>query len=312
MDRHRKTVSIVVPVFYNEGSLPLLWQELRELEPQMQARGLDLELIFVNDGSGDASLARLLDIKRQRPATKVIDLARNFGAVAASKTGFHYVTGDAFTVLAADLQDPVEQIGLMADEWLSGAKFVVSARASREDPWLTTVFARLYYALVEVFVAKGYPRGGFDMMLMDRVMLPYMQGSTKHTNPNMYAFWLGFHPVVLPYHRRSRRHGKSRWTFRKKLRFLTDTVTGFSVAPIRFLSGFGLVVAVISFLYGLNIAVNALLGRIETPGFATIAVLISFFSGLILLMLGVIGEYIWRVFEAVNQKPESVIEAEYL
>jgi dolichol-phosphate mannosyltransferase len=308
----RKAITVVVPVYYNGASLPQLLEEIIPFEAALKDRNLDLDLIFVNDGSGDDSLVRLLEIKRRRPATKVIALARNFGAVAASKTGFRYATGDAFTILAADLQDPVEQLLLMVEEWQRGATFVVSARASRGDPAMTRLFAGFYYWILDWLVVKGYPQGGYDLMLMDRAMLPYMQDSTKHTNPNLYAYWLGFAPVILYYHRRPRPHGKSRWTFRKRVRFLLDTVTGFSVAPLRLLSGFGVTVATFSFLYGIYIAINALLGKMDTPGFATLAVLIAFFSGLILIMLGVIGEYLWRIFEAVNHKPESVVAREYL
>lgn len=308
----RKLLSIVVPVYYNAESIPELQSELRQLEAQLDSRGVDLELIFVNDGSGDQSLAKLLEFKAARPATKVVNLSRNFGAVAASKTGFGFVTGDAFTIIAADLQDPPEQIVAMVERWLAGAKFVISVRASRQDPAVTKLFAWLYYRIVDWMVVKNYPDGGFDLMLLDRAMLQYMIGSTKSTNPNMYAFWLGFTPVKLPYHRRARRHGRSRWTFAKKLKFLVDTVSGFSVTPLRVISLFGIGVALASFVYGASVAISALLGNVPVRGFATLAALISFFSGLILFMLGALGEYLWRVFDAVNNKPEAVIEDVFL
>jgi dolichol-phosphate mannosyltransferase len=307
-----KTVSLIVPVYYNAESLPLLQQQLIELEQMLLTRGLALELIFVNDGSGDNSLAELLKIKAAREATKVINLSRNFGAVSASKTGFQFVTGDVFTILSADLQEPIEQVMLMVDEWIAGHKFVVSARASRRDAPVTKFFAAIYYSLLELMVVKGYPRGGYDLMMMDKVMLPYMQRSTKNTNPNVYAFWLGFTPKVLYYSRGARRHGRSRWTFRKKVKFLFDTITGFSVTPVRALSAFGVFVALLSFIYGINIALAAMFGSVEVQGFATLAALISFFSGLILIMLGALGEYLWRVFDAVNNKPESVIDEVFL
>ncbi|WP_159011120.1 glycosyltransferase [Bradyrhizobium sp. S69] len=307
-----KTLSIIVAVYYNAESLPHLHEQLIQLEEMLHSRQIDLELIFVDDGSGDNSLEQLLKIKAARPATKVINLSRNFGAVAASKTGFQFVTGDAFTMLSADLQEPIEQIVLMVDEWVNGHKFVVAARAARGDPPVTKFFASIYYLLLEFMVIKGYPQGGYDLMLMDKVMLPYLQRSTKNTNPNVYAFWLGFNPRVLSYSRLERQHGRSRWTFRKKLKFLFDTVTGFSVMPIRMLSGFGVFVAFLSFLYGISLVVSAVLGDVEVQGFATLAALISFFSGLILVMLGAIGEYLWRVFDAVSSKPEAVIEETFL
>jgi glycosyltransferase involved in cell wall biosynthesis len=307
-----KTLSIIVAVYYNADSLPHLRQQLARLEEMLLSRGIGLELIFVNDGSGDSSLQELLKIKTVRPATKIINLARNFGAVAASKTGFQFVTGDAFTLLSADLQEPIEQVALMVDEWIKGHKFVVSARAARADPPLTKFFASIYYQVLELVIIKGYPRGGFDLMLMDSVMLPHLKHSTKNTNPNVFAFWLGFNPRVLTYERLERRHGRSRWTFRKKLKFFLDTVTGFSVMPIRIISGFGVFVALLSFVYGLSIVISALVGGVKVQGFATLAALISFFSGLILFMLGALGEYLWRVFDAVSNKPEAVIAETFI
>jgi dolichol-phosphate mannosyltransferase len=312
MNDCERKLSVVIPVYYNAASLPELLAELKELERELNERRLALELIFVNDGSGDDSLEELLKIKKARSATKIINLTRNFGSVAASKTGFKFVTGDAFVILAADLQDPTSQVLRMADEWLAGCKFVISVRASRKDPMLTRLFARLYYRILDWMVVRGYPQGGFDLMLMDKVMLPYMATSVKSTNPMVYAYWLGFQPKVLRYARRERRHGRSRFTFRKKLSLLLDTFTGFSVTPIRALSAFGLVVALVSFLYGLNLVVATLAGHVEIRGFTTLAVLISFFSGLILIMLGTIGEYLWRVFDAVSNKPESVIDETFL
>jgi glycosyltransferase involved in cell wall biosynthesis len=307
-----KSISVVTPVYHNAESLPLLFEELRIFEQQLLERGLGLELIFVNDGSGDNSLEALLQIKHQRPATKIISLSRNFGSIAASKTGLRYVTGDAFVIVAADLQDPLDQVLRMVDRWLDGNKFVISVRASREDPATTRLLAGIYYRILNWIVVSDYPRGGFDLMVMDKAMLPYMASSARHTNPSLYAFWLGFRPAVLHYHRRERRHGRSRWTFAKKMKLFIDSISGFSATPIRLLSVFGVVVAIASFLYGSVIVVSALLGNMDIRGFATLAALISFFSGLILVMLGVLGEYLWRIFETVNNTPESVIDETFL
>jgi dolichol-phosphate mannosyltransferase len=139
-----------------------------------------------------------------------------------------------------------------------------------------------------------------------------MAGSSKHTNPQLYAFWLGFEPAFLEGHRRARAHGRSRWTFAKKLNYFVESLSGFSAAPIRLLSLIGVVVALASFAYGVSIFVAALVWDFEVKGFATLAVLISFFSGLILVMLGVLGEYLWRVLDAVNTKPEAVIDQTFL
>ncbi|MCX5780318.1 MAG: glycosyltransferase family 2 protein, partial [Firmicutes bacterium] len=225
-----KKLSVVIPVYYNQGSLPELFAELLRVEAQLRTtRGMELELIFVDDGSGDGSWTELMKIKKQRPHTKIIKLARNFGAIHAVKTGLQYVTGECFTMLAADLQDPPALLLEMADRWQAGAKFVICVRESRQDPWLSRVFAGLYYRILRVTVSPNYPAGGFDLALMDRLMLPYLQRSGKNINISLFAHWLGFTPEVINYQRRERVHGKSRWTFGKKFTYLLDSILGFSV-----------------------------------------------------------------------------------
>lgn len=302
------TVSVVVPVYYNEGSLPILFERLLEVEEGLRQRGLGLELIFVDDGSRDGSLAALREIKRRRPATKVVKLTRNFGAVHASKTGMRFVTGDCFLVLAADLQDPPELILEMADRWREGAKFVICVRQERQDSAGSRLFARLYYLLIRLFVVRDYPAGGYDPGLMSRELLPYMLDSAKNVNTPLFAYWLGFEPVKIHFTRPKRQHGKSRWTFLKRVKFFLDSILGFSIVPIRAMSLFGALVALASFAYGSVIAVNALRGIGSVPGFPTLVVILSFLLGIVIMMLGVIGEYLWRIFDEVSRRPEAVID----
>jgi glycosyltransferase involved in cell wall biosynthesis len=302
-----KKLSVVVPVYYNEGSLPVLFDELCEVERRLVDLGMELELIFVDDGSGDTSFTELIKIKSRRPATRAVKLSRNFGAVHASKTGLQFVTGDCFLVLAADLQDPPSLILDMVRRWQDGAKFVICVREARSDPAASTLFARIYYRLLRAMVVPNYPDGGYDLALMDKVMLPHMQSSGKNINPNVFAFWLGFQPEVIPYERRKRVHGKSRWTFRKKVKFFLDTLLGFSIVPLRLISLTGLVVSALSLAFVCFVVINGLLGRYEVPGFATLASIIAFLLGLVICMLGVIGEYLWRIFDEINRRPEAVI-----
>ena len=188
-----KKLSVVIPVYYNEGSLPGLLVELMKVEAQLQSsRGIELEIIFVDDGSGDNSFSELLKIKEQRPNTKVIKLARNFGAIHAVKTGLQYVTGDCFTMLAADLQDPPELLLSMADKWLAGSKFVICVRESRQDPLLSKMFAHLYYSILRLAVTSDYPSGGFDLALMDSLLLPYLQQSGKKYKYQLVCLLAGF------------------------------------------------------------------------------------------------------------------------
>ncbi|MFM8395166.1 MAG: glycosyltransferase family 2 protein [Acidobacteriota bacterium] len=307
----RKRLSIVIPVYYNADSLPLLYEHLCLVEEQLDRLEMDLQLIFVDDGSGDDSLEKLLEIKQIRPETRVVKLTRNFGAVHATKCGLQFVTGDCFLPLAADLQDPPELIIEMVERWRAGSKFTICERISRDDPILTVFYAKIFYWLVHHLVIKDYPDGGYDMALMDRSLLPYLINSSKNLYTPLLAYWLGFRPEVIKYHRKKRVHGKSRWTFSKKLNATLDVFLGFSIKPIRLISFFGVVVACLSFLYGNSLVVTSLMGNRPVPGFATIASLLCFLLGIVIVMLGVIAEYLLRVFEELNKRPEVVIDEIY-
>ena len=306
-----QVVSVIVPVYYNEGSLKELFEQLLEVEKQLEEKELRLELIFIDDGSGDNSLRELLEIKRRRESVKVVKLTRNFGSLQAVKAGLQYVTGDCFSFLAADLQDPPDKILDMAERWLAGSRYVVCIREKREDPAVSRFFAAIYYGLLRFFVVSDYPRGGYDMALMDRALLPYMQRIGKNVNISLFAHWLGFKPDVIRYARQKREHGKSRWTFSKKVKLFLDSFLGFSILPIRLISLIGLAVSLVSFGYGTSVIVSALLGNAEVRGFAALATLISFLLGMVIVMLGVIGEYLWRIADETNRRPETVIEKVY-
>lgn len=305
------SLSIVVPVYFNAESLPILFERLTAVERQLEAIDMTLELIFVDDGSGDTSLAELLRIKNARPATKVIKLTRNFGAVHASKCGFQFVTGNCFMALAADLQDPPELVMQMVEKWRNGSKFVICQRVGRDDPFVSKIFVKIFYGLLHKLVMRDYPDGGYDVGLMDKALLPHMIHSSKNLYTPLLAYWLGYKAEIIPYHRAERIHGKSQWTFRKKFNAFLDVMLGFSVAPIRLISAFGAVVAALSFGYGVLVLMNAVFGNVPVPGFASLVALITFLLGLVIIMLGIIGEYLWRVFDELNKRPEVVIEEIY-
>ena len=306
-----KTVSVVVPVYYNAESLPLLFTELQKVEGQLYERDCAMELIFVDDGSGDDSMIELMKIKQQRPDTRVVKLTRNFGAIHSCKVGLNYVTGDCTMWLSADLQDPPELVIEMTDQWLAGSKFVIALRESRVDPPLTTLFAGIYHWLVRKMISKDYPKGGIDILLMDAALVPYIRGSSKNVNTELLAYWLGYKPATVPYERRKRHYGKSRWTFGKKLTYFIDSILGFSVLPIRIISLTGFIVSLLSFAYGAYIVISTSLGYREVAGFATLVALITFLLGVVIIILGIIGEYVWRIFDEVTTRPEAVVDEVY-
>ena len=306
-----KKISIVIPVYFNEKSLYYLGEKLVVLFKDFSKKNIQIEIIFVDDGSGDNSFNELLKIKDKLPDVKIIKLTRNFGAIIAVKTGKQFVTGDCFTVLPADLQDPVELVYEMAEHWLNGSKYVIAVRKTRKDPVINKIFAFFYYRLIKVFVSKDFPEGGFDVVLADKSLLKYFQNSGKNINPSLLAHWLGFSPKIIYYDRLERKFGKSRWNYKKRLVLFMDSILGFSVSPIRLILSFGLVISLLSFVYFLFIVINAYLGKIDVRGFATIVALITFLFGVVISMLGIIGEYIWRIFDEINHKPESVIDEIY-
>lgn len=307
----KRTLSLIIPVYFNVESLPHLFEELRVLESKLTKRSMKLELIFVDDGSGDGSLNLLLQFKKRRPRTRVIKLTRNFGAVHCSKTGFQFVTGDAFLVAAADLQDPLNLIPGMVDRWLAGTQFVICERTTRDDPFISKFFSGFFYKLVKTFVIPDYPKAGYDMALMDKAFLPHLLNSSKSVYTPLLAYWLGYKPEVVQYHRPARRYGKSRWTFFKKIHAFLDVMLGFSITPIRMISAVGAFVSILSFAYGIDVIIFAALGKIPVQGFSTVIALVTFLLGLVILMLGVIGEYLWRIFEEINRRPETIIEKVY-
>ena len=307
-----KKLSIVVPVYFNEGSLHDLLSKLLYIEELLKKQDMQLELIFIDDGSQDNSLSLLKQFAITRPGTKVIKLSRNFGAISAVKTGLNYITGHCFLFLAADLQDPPELIPEMISRWKNGTKYIICERTDRQDPLGSKIFSAIYYKLLRKFVMASYPKNGFDLALMDAQLLPYLKDSGKHINFPLFPYWLGFTPEKIPYVRVAREHGKSRWTFGKKWKLLIDSIFSFSFAPVRLISAIGLIVSLGSFAYGTVVVLSALFGKVEVPGFATLATLVSFLLGLIIVMLGVMSEYIWRIFDEVNRHPHAVIEEEIL
>lgn len=307
--RVSRMVSVVIPVFNNEASLDDLFQEIDLTEKELARLGAFLEIVCVDDGSTDDSLEILLKFQATRPAMTVVELSRNFGAIAAAKQGLHFVHGDCFTTLAADLQDPPTLVATMVEQWLLGADYVLCVRETRQDPWTSRVLSSVYYSLVRRFVFPNYPPGGFDLALMDQKMLPHLLASGKNVMTPLLGFWLGFTPTLIGYHRRSRATGKSTWSLKKRIKVFLDAVFGFSNLPIRMASLVGGSLSTGAFVYGAFVFGGAILQRVPVEGFATIVILVTLLLGAVLLTLGVLGEYLWRILDQLSNRPESVVQS---
>ena len=303
-----KTLSIVVPVYYNELNLPDTVPQLLALEPSLP--GWRMELVFVDDGSGDRSLEVLREQQRLHPdRITVVKLTRNFGSMSAILAGFSVATGDCVGMIAADLQDPPELFVEMAKEWERGTKAVFAVRTDREESFSQKLFANTYYSLIRRFALKDYPAGGFDFFLVDRqVVAEVLKIGEKNTNLMSLIFWLGFRPVMFPYVRRARQKGTSRWTLSKKIKLFIDSFVAFSYVPIRTLSITGFVVAFGAFVYAAYVLYQRLMHNIPVQGYAPIVILLALFSGVQMAMLGVLGEYLWRALDETRKRPAFVID----
>jgi dolichol-phosphate mannosyltransferase len=197
----------------------------------------------------------------------------------------------------------------MIRHWEQGNKSIFAVRQDREDPLSSKVFSSLYYRLIRQFAIPNYPEGGFDFFLIDRqVAEDVTKIHEKNTNIMTLIFWLGYKPILLPYVRRQRRKGKSRWTLAKKIKLFVDTFVSFSFTPIRILSVLGVLVAAFSFVYGAVILFSYFLGGIIVQGWAPIMLVVTFSTGLQMFMLGVLGEYLWRTLDEVRRRPPYVID----
>jgi polyisoprenyl-phosphate glycosyltransferase len=305
-------ISIIIPCYFNEGNIPVTGKELIDNEKLFPA-GMEFEYVFVDDGSKDNTLSELLKFKDQyKDKVKVVKLASNVGAFNALLAGFSVATGDCNVVLAADLQDPPELIPKMADYWQKGVKLVIANRQDREESLVQKLFSGTYHTLIRKLALKNAPAGGFDLVLFDRQLKEeVLRINEKNTNILYLLTWLGFDYVSIPYVRKKREIGKSKWTVRKKIKMFIDSFVAFSFFPIRLISIVGLVMGFIAMGYGIFIIIARMFNYIEIEGWSSIMVVLLFVSSFQMIALGIIGEYVWRGLDASRNRPNYIIDKFY-
>ncbi|WP_313401590.1 glycosyltransferase family 2 protein [Stenotrophomonas sp.] len=303
-------ISYVVPVFNNSGSLELMWSTIAGLF-EGEACADDYEIVFVNDGSSDNSLDQLKAIAKRDPRVIVISFTRNFGQLPAILAGYARSTGDAIINISADLQDPPELTLEMISQWRTGNEVVIAYRSDREDGVLASVFSRMAYASVRSG-NRSVPAGGFDFVLMSRKALELflsMKGRNRFFQGDV--LWAGLRCSFIPYVRRRRAVGRSQYTFAKKLKLFFDFTIDSSYVPIRLMSLCGALLAISGIGYAGVIVLAKLAGNVPFTGWAPLMVVILVTSGMLMLMLGVIGEYLWRILDEIKAKPLYVVEREF-
>jgi dolichol-phosphate mannosyltransferase len=303
--------SIVVPVYNNHGSLTKLVKILQE-KVFSQFPENSFELIMVDDGSADKSYEELLDIRNTfMPDMKIVRLTRNFGQLAAILAGYTKAMGKCVINISADLQDPPELIADMV-RYFERDKYeiVICTRIGRDENFIRRYTSKVFYRLIKSLSFKNMPEGGFDYVLLsDKAKNILLESQEVNPFWQGQILWTGLKIKYIPYHRLQREIGRSAWTFGKKLKMLIDGVLSYSYLPIRLMSVLGAIIALIGFAYALFIIIAKIFGKVPVEGWAPIMVLILVLSGIQMLMLGIIGEYLWRTLDQVRKRPHFLIES---
>ncbi len=300
-------LSIITPAYNEARNLPVLHDRIRAV---LDAMEVEWEWIVVDDHSRDHSFQVVGAIARENPRVKALRLSRNFGSHAAISCGVHHADGDCCVVLAGDLQDPPEVIPSLIKEWQDGSHIVWAARAAREGETRSTLmFAIAYYWLMRrVIGMENVPAGGADFFLLDRrVMDAYSRFGERNVSILALLSWMGFRQRFVEYDKQARLHGASGWTLGKKVKLAMDSVTSFSYLPVRMMSVVGVATALLGFMYALFVFVNALRGN-SVEGWSSIMLVVLMLGGIQMIMLGVLGEYLWRTLEESKQRPTYLVE----
>ena len=306
-------ISIIIPVYCNEESLKELYKFIND-EVIIKNENIQFEIIFVDDGSNDNSFKILQDIYcENRPKVKVIKFSRNFGQAEAWSAGLNYCSGNYAVIISADLQDPPELINTMIEiVHNNNSDIVIANREGRDESLFRVITSKIFYSIMRLLSFKNMPLGGFDYFLISRRVINIIVND-KDSNPFIQGkvLYAGFQPVFIPYRRRKRPYGKSKWTFSLKINMLLDAILSYSYLPIRIMSVMGLLISAAGFLYAIIIIISYFHNNVPFPGWAPLMILILVLSGFQMLMLGIIGEYLWRTLDQTRGRFKYIIDKIY-
>lgn len=295
-------ISVVVPLYCEESNIDYLFERLERVLDDL---GLSYEIVCVDDGSYDNTLKGLGDHHRRNPRIKVVALSRNFGKELALTAGIDYAVGAAVVPIDADLQDPPELIGALVTKWREGYDVVYARRRSRQgESWLKKTTANSFYRVMERMSNVPIPRDTGDFRLLDRRVVDVLKLLPERTRfmKGLFA-WVGYRQTEVVYDRDARHSGETKWNYWRLWNFAIDGITSFSLAPLRVWSYVGVAFALLSFLYGTFLLLRTLIGGIDVPGYASLMVAVLFLGGVQMVSLGVLGEYLGRVYEEVKGRP---------
>lgn len=301
----RVKLSVVIPVYNEQENLDALYARLvsalESVEPSF-------EIVFVNDGSRDDSAAMLDVFAARDPRVQVVELARNFGHQIAISAGLDFARGDAVIVMDADLQDPPEVLPQFIAKWREGYDVVYAIRERRKEGWLKRALYALFYRLLQRIANIQIPLDSGDFCIMDRRVVDLLvQMPERNRFVRGIRSWIGLHQIGLAYERHARYAGKPKYTFTRLVYLALDGLVSFSFVPLRMITLLGFGVSALSILLAMGYAIQKLTVGLNPPGFATTVVAIFFLAGVQLITIGVIGEYVGRIFEEVKHRPLYVV-----
>ena len=304
-------ISIVIPVYYNEKNLEPLYEDIKK--KVIDVIDYEYEIVMVNDGSKDESWNVMKKLAAYDSNIRIISLSRNFGSHAAILCGISHCTGDCAIVKAADLQEPTELVLEMVESWKKGNNVVLAVREDREESKSQTFFANFYYDLVRKTALPNMPKGGFDVYLIDRKVITVLENlDEKNSALTGQLLWSGFKTDIVYYTRLAREIGESKWTLKKKIRLVMDTLFSFSSLPITAVLTVGVGSMIVAIIWAIVVLVSKLNGAITVSGWTTLFIFNLFSFGVIMMTLGVLGEYLWRTFDASRNRPPYIIEEDNL
>jgi len=304
-DRLSCSISIVLPIYNEEGNILKLYSRLVAV---MENTEPNFEIVFVNDGSKDLSLKIIEDLVKNDKRISIIDLARNFGHQIAISAGMDYALGNAVVIMDADLQDPPEVLPMFISKWQEGYDVVYAIRENRKENWILRTAYQAFYRILQQISYLEIPLDSGDFCIMDRRVVDILVSMPERNRfVRGIRTWIGLKQIGLAYERQERNAGKPKYTLKRLVYLALDGLISFSYLPLRIITIIGFSVSFLSILLAAIYTIQKLTMGLSPPGFATTIVAIFFLAGIQLITLGVMGEYIGRIFEEVKSRPLYVV-----
>lgn len=303
-------LSIVVPLYNEEVNVDYLFERLLSVLERLE---ITYEIVCVDDGSKDNTLKCLLEHHLLHQQIKVVSLSRNFGKEIALTAGIDHTQGKAIIPIDADLQDPPELIEQLIAKWREGYDVVYAMRRSRQgESWMKRLSANTFYRVLESLTPVAIPRNTGDFRLLDRSVVDALKQMPERTRfmKGLFA-WVGFKQTFILFERQPRHKGRTKWNYWKLWNFALDGITSFSLVPLKMWSYIGLLFSFLAFLYATFLVINTLFFGISVPGYVSLMVTVLFLGGVQLMSLGIIGEYLGRIYEEVKQRPLYFVKGRY-